>query len=638
MEKTIVKGVNFKEYTNSDGNITIGNAANDLTTRYIYDTAGRLVKEVSPQSYMGDESTIKNWTVYTYYKDGKVKTKGFNGVTKKYDPVTKTFIQNLADEFVTEAYLYDENGNLIKKVDGEAFSKAGGATADDKISNAYGVKYGYTLANQLQTVETPEFEGINSKKYTYDGVGRVLTETTANGINKSVYLKNTAGKQAISGIYYSTTRYAYDDTNLITDVYVKGADNVERKIKSEQYDYTGRIKKSTDGNGNITTYEYNDFGKARKIVYPGDAATEKSIESNTVEYRYDAMGNTIIEKNSIGNYIINEYNAQNRLISKRVYGTSSTVASKETKTRYLYDLSGNLIYEIDANNVLTKYEYDKLGRVIGTIVEDVGIIDPATGNISTRFSSTHETYNVYNKDGNILNEIQAVTEKDSSNNTTKKAYQVYSYEYDGLGRLVRKSDPEGNDIEKINYNFNSAQTESYDGEGHVKYFTYNRDGKLYETKDKYETTWHTERLTYDIAGNIAYKEDGKGNETVYLYDALGNLTDVGILEKTEEIRNGESVYEYKELTHYTYDNNGNMLTQKYTGEPETTYYYNARNLLMKKQYPGTVDNIEKYYYYKDGTLREKRDRKNIKTTYKYYPQGWLNEERAAQMTVDGMLD
>gem|GEM_PF-3283341 len=67
-----------------------------------------------------------------------------------------------------------------------------------------------------------------------------------------------------------------------------------------------------------------------------------------------------------------------------------------------------------------------------------------TGLDSTTCSTTHETLNYYNKDGNVVTEVEKVTENDTKNSS----YSVISYDYDKIVRLVSTTDPAGNIIEK----------------------------------------------------------------------------------------------------------------------------------------------------------------------------------------------
>jgi RHS repeat-associated protein len=77
-----------------------------------------------------------------------------------------------------------------------------------------------------------------------------------------------------------------------------------------------------------------------------------------------------------------------------------------------------------------------------------------------------------------------------------------------------------------------------------------------------------------------------------------------------------------------------MKSQQYNGVTAANFYYNARNLLMKKEYPGTTGNVVTYEYYADGQLSKKTDRNNIKTQYIYNPQGLVLEEKATLFTVN----
>ena len=646
LEKTIQKGITTKEFNRNTNKETV--KTQDLTTAYEYDLAGRVVAEVTPENYVGYKdgqgllaTGTTNKIEYIYDKQGRLILKAFRGKIKNYNGSTGNFNEN-ERYIVIEAYKYDANGNVIKKVDGEAYNKAyedavnqqKSVAVEDLINDAYGVEYTYNLANQLETVKNPEFTGANgmnfNRKYSYDGLGRVVGETTAHGLNKTLIIENVNTPVQVSGLYYSITKYLYDDVNRKLDV--KVIDNVdnpaytEDRIKTEYYDYAGNIKKTVDANGNETSYEYNSLGLQRSVTYPGDS----SIPTNTVVYKYDSMGNLRYQKDSVGNVKEYKYDLFGRVLSEKVYGTEEEDAN-ETEVRYWYDLYGNVKYKIDANNTVTKYEYDELGRLTRSVVDNVKLIDPATGVDSTTRTSTHETLKYYDKNGNVLHEVTKVTEKDTVSNTAKSSYSVNSYEYDGMGRLVSKIDPVGNVIEKINYNRNSAQIESFDGEDHKKIFEYNKDGKLSVTKQIGENgEYVVKQQDYDAKGNVAYVADGRGNVTVYAYDEQDNLTEVRSYEKLDG-----DVYRLTDTTRYTYDKNGNMKTQEINGIETNKFNYNARNLVNEKEYPGTSGNIVKYEYYANGSLREVTDRKNIKTQYKYNPQGLVTEEKAVQIGDDG---
>ena len=112
---------------------------------------------------------------------------------------------------------------MIKKVDGEAYNQAYDNAVNQQksvavealINDAYGVEYTYNLANQLETVKNPEFTGANGRnyniKYSYDGLGRIVSETIAHGLNKTLVIEDYGVPQQVSSLYYSNTKYLYDD-------------------------------------------------------------------------------------------------------------------------------------------------------------------------------------------------------------------------------------------------------------------------------------------------------------------------------------------------------------------------------------------------------------------------------------------
>ncbi len=636
LEKTIQKGITTKKFDRVTNTETV--TTQDLTTAYEYDIAGRLVAEVTPENYVGyingegllSKDTV-NRTEYLYDKQGRLISKAYRGKIKEYNESNGDFTEDTR-YIVIEAYKYDANGNVLKKVDGEAYNKVydSAVAVKDLIDSAYGVEYSYNLANQLETIKNPEFTGATGRnynqKYAYDGLGRKVNEVTAHGVNKTLNIKDQAAPKQVSSLYYSNTRYLYDDVNRKLDVWVK--DNVdnptskEYTLMTEYYDYAGSNKNSVDANGKLTSYEYNSFGAQRNVIYSGDV----SIPENIVKNKYDTVGNLKYQIDSVGNVKEYDYDLFGRVISEKTYGTKGD-NSCETENRYLYDLYGNVKYQIDANNTVTKNEYDELGRLTRSVIDNVTVVDPATGLDSTTRTSTHETLKYYDKNGNVINEVSKVTENDTLNNTTRSSYSVNTYEYDRMGRLIRKTDPTGNAVEKINYNYNSAQIESYDGEDHLKTFEYNKDGKVSVTKQRLEAGEYrkTEQF-YDANGNVSTVIDGKGNQTVYTYNEQNKLTEVSSYEKV-----GEGLYKTTDTTRYTYYNNGNMKSQEINGIITNTLHYNARNLVKEKEYLGTSNNIVSYNYYADGTVSDVTDRENIKTQYLYNPQGLVLEENA----VDG---
>ena len=75
-----------------------------------------------------------------------------------------------------------------------------------------------------------------------------------------------------------------------------------------------------------------------------------------------------------------------------------------------------------------------------------------------------------------------------------------------------------------------------------------------------------------------------------------------------------------ETTAYTYDHNGNMLTQKDGEGNITTYKYNVRNLPYQRiddGGEGVASKTESYTYYANNLLKTKTDRNGTVISYTY---------------------
>ena len=89
------------------------------------------------------------------------------------------------------------------------------------------------------------------------------------------------------------------------------------------------------------------------------------------------MGNVLYSEDSVGNVKEYTYDEFGRVLSEKTYAKSEPNKT-QTERKYFYDLYGNVKFEIDENNVVTKHEYDQLGRLTRSVVENVTVVDPDT--------------------------------------------------------------------------------------------------------------------------------------------------------------------------------------------------------------------------------------------------------------------
>ena len=129
-----------------------------------------------------------------------------------------------------------------------------------------------------------------------------------------------------------------------------------------------------------------------------------------------------------------------------------------------------------------------------------------------------------------------------------------------------------------------------------------RDADTEDIKEAYIYTYdrNSNIVSERIVSNYVTDDTGQGTDITreYTYDALGRLT------KSEE-RAEESAS--SKITEYTYDAEGNRLTESRAGE-ETSYTYNGLNQLTGAAVTGTEGENRTYEYDSNGNLiRESSD-------------------------------
>lgn len=541
------------------------------TTLTGYDLAGRQSYIVSPNNYDSARTLADmSRTEYTYDLMDRVilVTEKFN--EQKVDAVNQTWSGQWV-ESVTKAYAYDENGNVIKELDGEGYKAGTGTSIAGRIASGYGLVRSYNAANLVVT----ELDAVSkernlkfTKKYSYDGAGRKVTEIDADGV-----LNGTV----------------YDDAGRVIAITVsKSYTQPEMTVKTNAYDLAGRQIAVTDGNGNTTLTSYNAMGSVRSTTSPGDA----SLPEYTVTNQYDLRGNLAQSSDSTGTVQLYSYDNEGRVLS---HTEQAADGSDDLTTKTAYDVNGNPRFITDGNGVTTEQIFDKLDRQIQSKVT----VTDASGT-----ARLHTTTLAYDKNGN------KISETDWLGNTNQ-------YQYDAKNRLVETIDAAGVSTEKLEYNANDKQTKSYDGRWGLTQFTYDHNSRLLITTDP---AGNRTSQSYNVFGFKDSQTDGNGNITRFTYDMLGRLVSV-----TNALG---------ETTSYTYDLAGNKLTQTDGRGLTTAFEYNVANKLVRKidaggrkgapgSYVYTEAKVESYTYTPDGQIARKTNRNGNTTNYTYDVHGQL---------------
>jgi RHS repeat-associated protein len=277
---------------------------------------------------------------------------------------------------VTTVFCYDGRGNVIQKTQ----LTSGGTSI---------TSYGYSAADRLSSVITPDLAGIS---YAYDSDGRI------NNVQVAPSGGTTAPPTVVSSVSYlpfgpiksytlgngQTITRTYDANYRLTDLTspalnlhfardamgnimaLGNAPGASPATETYSYDPLYRLTGATDAGTALESYTYNPTGDRLSKTASGLATgaylyttgTHQLAKIGTATVTNDANGNTTADMIG-GNSYGFSYNARNRLAAVQLNGP--TVAN------YSYNALGERIGKVatypQAVNEL--YTYDEAGHLIG---------------------------------------------------------------------------------------------------------------------------------------------------------------------------------------------------------------------------------------------------------------------------------
>ena len=436
---------------------------------------------------------------------------------------------------------------------------------------------------------------VYSTTYTYDSLGRVLTERIPF--------------ESVNGtVYYTVKKHYYDNRgNTVSERVTVNKPGQEESWSRTDYEYNSRnlLTKVTAYNGsqveNITQYYYDAAGsKVRMYTGLKSALQINGLDSvvasgdtdySVTKYEYDRFGN--------------------------LTGMTDPLLMQES---YAYDLGGNMTQKTDRNGNVTAFEYDGLGRLTG---ESVTCADPdadasysytysVSGNRTESSWDGGSTQYTYDDLGRLLTETGSdgavkSYSYDAANNRKSMAVSLNgalktntAYTYDNLNRLSQVSEG-GQNLAVYAYDANGNRTSLTYSNGDSTVYDYNLANKVKNlTNKKGSTVLSHFAYTYYLDGNQESETDtlsGKGS--AYVYDGVGRLS-----SETEKL-NGT----VKTVMGYTYDDYSNRETMTVTDAVytvQTTYGYDPDNrLLTEVKVSGGTTETTGYTYDNNGSQKTK---------------------------------
>ncbi|MBI2612075.1 hypothetical protein HYW54_05045 [Candidatus Gottesmanbacteria bacterium] len=354
-----------------------------------------------------------------------------------------------------------------------------------------------------------------------------------------------------------------------------------------------QLTKIKDKNGNTITYIYDGSGKLTSIA-------DSKGHQITVNYG-TFSGLTLISSISdwSGRTVNYTYDDQGNLLTvkdpnnnTKTYGydtnfklTSITDRNNQHDVTNTYTDEAKLATQKDSANVTDTYTYDKVNRVI-TVTDDQTPIRTQSTKYDTKARILEQTDPLSFKITYTYGtEFFPLTIKDKNNNTVTNTY-------DANGNLTSITYPDTKKT-SFQYDANNRLTkitdERYGLPGKDTTNTYNTTGNLTQTNEAGQLT----KYTYDTSGEMLTLTDPLNHIVTWTRDSFGNkLTEKDALLKTTTFEY-DTIGRLKKKTDadakvfsYTYDNNGNLLTQT-DAVGTTTSVYDKENRLQKVTLPDT---------------------------------------------------
>jgi YD repeat-containing protein len=395
------------------------NANNDLryvvggdgsVTEYRYDAQGR---QTSAIRYAGgvynisalgataslSEATLNSWVTGLSNKDKSQRTDttyDFRGNVATVTAYGKVLSSGAGDtsattEITKTTYVYDQHGRLLTRQPSSA------TTAEVYAYDGLG-----------RTTASSDFAGATSS-IVFDDVNSRTIVTLANGLVQTSTF-DLAGElisysQAGAGLSTATTSYAYD-----ADGRLRMTTDPEGQRRYSLYDNAGRVVADVGPDGALTEYVYNrDNRRVGSISYANklSPATLASLvdsggqpaEVDLASVRpagatadradwaiYDAAHRLIETIEASGAVTTYSYDGASRLVSSTAHATLLSLAvlagfrttpptmpqlpaasANDRVTRNFYDNAGRRAGELDAEGYLTQIQYDAAGQAIHTV-------------------------------------------------------------------------------------------------------------------------------------------------------------------------------------------------------------------------------------------------------------------------------
>ncbi len=485
-------------------------------SKFAYGFAGDdTVTAITHSTEEGEENSTQ--TLYTYGKQTMLRS-GNNQVEYSYEYTgykeskVRLHLNGVQDYLVSESTISYDSSCFVQY-------------AETKATNAKGEQEIVRMDGRGNVLSQKYSNGMELQ-YTYDGKDRLTLVTEKQNAN------------AIRSFGYS-----YDTADSVTQ-YVESENGVTVFQETYTYDAYGKLVMTTQTTGMSYTYAYKD--NASRDLESVTVNGVNGINGVTVKPQADMLSRNKGKEVFVGVAKIAEENIVYRKVGDHATNMPASIYFGATVNgkyvmnehmKYAYDEMGNIAKVYENGDMVARYGYDALNRLVR---ED-----------NKEFGKTW--LYVYDNNGNILAKKETAYTLKADVEECVFTKNGYSYEGDKLLAYNNESfeyDEIGN---PTTYRGKSAmwslgrRLTAYDG--HT--FTYDAQGRrlakdsisyIYDSEDRIVKQSNGLEFFYDYTGVVGMKYDGE----TYLYrkDVQGNI--VALLDSSGKV-----------VVKYVYDGWGN---------------------------------------------------------------------------------
>lgn len=464
-----------KMYYDANGNRIAVQDANGNWQKSLYDTAGKKLADINGVGgtthyysnahgeMVGRINTMNQGEMFTYDNNGQLLTRSRLNLSQHYIEVYAKYAYDQAGQRYSEEWVGETGYTQWTKFDqaGRVMETLGGGQHRRYSYDSFGNK----------TRETWLEEGVEkaSKGATFDGYGRQKTETWLDG-TVITYTYNTKGELTRKHGAGMDMSFEYFDNGLLKK------QTVGSKSETYIYDANGKQTQRTlvEGGQQLTTNTtWDSHGRLATISTTTPKGYDKTLDTSSVTYTYDAVGN------------------RRKVVSQR--GTNAA------ETRW--------------------YRYDGDNRIHES---HVGATDE--GNVDNKVGSRRIRYNAVGQKSEEFNWIsrsgasQAILEKSGFGyDVNGHLNSIRSYEYAGstayvTRHLTQTNSRTGHAIEQneitTSYSYSSGLIQKDTSKTKTKRTDFAYDEGRLRTQDVYEDSNRTYGITFDyhFSGQMAKQQ------------------------------------------------------------------------------------------------------------------------------------